>query len=133
MQLKKDKHCVSMLGLHLVWCTKYRKPVLIGSVEVVVRQTIAQACVHNKWDCLSIEIMPDYVHLFVQINYTDTPSTVVKTLKSVSAVAAFYSHPSLKQQKFWGTGLWSRGSYYGSVGQVSQETILKYIEEQKTK
>ena len=77
--------------------------------------------------------MPDHVHIFVQIHPTDTPVNVVKTLKSTTAIAVFCRFPELKKQKFWGSGLWSRGTYYGSVGQISQETVQRYIENQKSK
>jgi putative transposase len=77
--------------------------------------------------------MPDHVHLFAQINPTDTPTDVVKILKALTAVSVFDLYPTLKGNKFWGSGLWSRGTYYGTTGNVSQETIVKYIENQKTK
>lgn len=131
---KHEDHAVSMLGLHLVWCTKYRKPVLEDpAVELLVRHTIGQTCAEYGWVCIETEVMPDHVHLFTQVAHTDRPVDVVKTLKSLTAVAVFTAFPKLKSQKFWGTGLWSRGAYYGSVGNVSQETIAKYIQEQKTK
>lgn len=76
--------------------------------------------------------MPDHVHLFLQIHPTERLTDVVRTLKSISAVAIFYKFPNLKTNKFWGSGLWSKGTYYGSVGQVSQNTIVKYIENQKS-
>jgi putative transposase len=77
--------------------------------------------------------MPDHVHVFLQANPEDRPIDIVKTLKSISAVAVFYSFPKLKGQKFWGSGLWSKGSYYASVGQISQDTIKNYILSQKSK
>ena len=126
-------HCVSMLGLHLVWCTKYRKPVLTGEVELTVRNMIGQAAKDNGWRCITVEIMPDHVHVFLQIQHTDAPVHVLRMLKSITAVAVFTSFPKLKGQKFWGSGLWSRGAYYGSGGQVSQETITAYIQNQKKK
>jgi len=42
-------------------------------------------------------------------------------------------YPTKKQEYFWGSGLFSRGCYYGSTGTVSAATIKKYIEEQKDK
>lgn len=131
--LTSENHNVSQIGLHLVWCTKYRNPVLVNEVEFLVRRAISQTCGDNGWRVCELEIMPDHVHLFIQINPTDTPTNVVKTLKSTSAIAVFYQTPLLKRQKFWGSGLWSRGTYYGSVGQISQDTVLKYIQSQKTK
>ena len=77
--------------------------------------------------------MPDHIHIFLQAYPTDSPESIIRTLKSISALAIFTACPSLKKQKFWGSGLWSKGTYYASIGVCSQETIQKYIEEQKIK
>jgi len=60
------------------------------------------------------------------------PVTIAKTIKSILAVGVFKTFPTLKQKRFWGSGLWSDGTYYGSAGSVSAEIIKKYIENQKT-
>jgi len=49
-----------------------------------------------------LEIMPDYVHLFIQVGPMDRPSDIVRTLKSISAVHIFGKFPNLKGRKFWG-------------------------------
>ncbi|MDR1913685.1 MAG: transposase [Clostridiales bacterium] len=43
----------------------------------------------------------------------------------------FKKFPYMKQQKFWGSGLWSKGYYIGTAGTVTAENIRKYIENQK--
>lgn len=131
LEIVSGKHSKHSIGLHIIWCTKFRHKVLVDGVDILAKRIIAQTCGEYEWKCHELEVMPDHVHLFVQINPTDIPANVAKTLKSISAVAIFMAYPELKKQKFWGTGLWSRGTYYGSVGSVSQEAIIKYIEEQK--
>jgi len=79
------------------------------------------------------EIMNDHVHLFIQVGPTDRPSDIARTLKSVSAVHLFTKFADLKGRKFWGSGLWSPSTFYGSVGKVDEEVIKRYISEQKTK
>ena len=75
--------------------------------------------------------MPDHVHIFVQVDHTTAPVVITQTLKSISAVDIFNKFPTLKQRKFWGSGLWSRGTYYASVGHISEDVVKKYIETQK--
>lgn len=133
LEIWSDAHNINSIGLHIVWCTKFRHSVLKDGVDVFVKNIIAQTCGDNDWAVRSMEVMPDHIHLFVQIHPTDCPVDVVRILKSVSAVAVFTKFPKLKGEKFWGSGLWSKGAYYGSVGQVSQETVERYIEEQKKK
>ena len=133
LELLEEGHCISQIGYHLIWCTKYRHPILKDGVDIVVKNVIGQACGYYNWKICDIEVMPDHVHIFLQARHMDSPVNIVKTLKSLTAVAVFYAFPKLKGQKFWGSGLWSRGSYYASVGNVSQEAITKYIQSQKTK
>jgi len=46
-------------------------------------------------------------------------------------VDTFRAFPRLKKTWFWGSGLFSDGTYYGSAGAVSAEIIKRYIAEQK--
>jgi putative transposase len=133
LNLVKTSHAVSQIGLHIVWCTKYRHPVLKDGVDVTVKRVIGEACVAYGWQCHVLEVMPEHVHLFIQIGHTDSPCNVAKTLKSLTAISVFTIYPKLKSQKFWGSGLWSDGTFYSSVDGVSQETVAKYISEQKNK
>ncbi|MCH4200551.1 MAG: transposase [Clostridium tyrobutyricum] len=52
-------------------------------------------------------------------------------MKSISAFHIFRTFPNLKRQKFWGSGIWSKGYYVGIAGSVSAETIQRYIQNQK--
>lgn len=122
---------VSELGIHIVFCTKYRKQILTGAVEVECKHILSQVCAEYGWEVNGVEIMPDHVHMFIQVNPTDCPNDVVRTLKSISAVHLFAKYPTIKGRLFWGSGLWSNSTYYGSVGKVTEETIKRYIEGQK--
>lgn len=128
-----SKHAVHKLGYHLVFTTKYRKSILKDGVDVILKNIIGETCVAYGWIIHALEIMPDHVHLFLQVSHTDCICDVVKTLKSISAVKIFSEVEGLKKKHFWGSGLWSDGTFYATTGDVSAETIKKYIEEQKTR
>lgn len=131
VELLHSKHSVHQIGVHFVWTPKFRHCVLEGAIEVELRRVIGETCGHYGWRIEAIEIMPDHVHLFLQIDPFTAPAVVAKTLKSITAIQLFTLFPDLKARRFWGSGLWSRGTYYGSVGQVNEDVIRKYIEEQK--
>ena len=115
----------------MVWCTKYRHAVLKDAIEVELKRILAETCRQYEWKLQSLEIMPDHVHIFLQTDPTTAPVQIAKTLKSISAVHLFNLFPALKSRKFWGSGLWSRGTYYATVGHIAEETVRKYIEMQK--
>ena len=132
METKRTAHSVYNLNYHIVLVTKYRHEVFKDAVETFVKQRIGEICVQYGWEQLALETMPDHVHLFVSAPPSVAPLGIASTLKSILAVDVFRKFTKLKSQKFWGSGLWSRGTYYGSAGAVSAEIIKKYIEDQKT-
>lgn len=75
--------------------------------------------------------MPDHVHLVLSIPPTEALTAVARTLKSLSAVHLFSSFPKLKAKKFWGSGLWSPATFYGSVGSVTEDVVRGYVAMQK--
>lgn len=133
MEEKHASTSVSKLGYHIIWCPKFRHPILIDAVEVELKQVLAETCIAYGWVLHELEIMPDHVHAFIQASPDAAPSQIAATLKSISAVKLFTLFPHLKKQKFWGTGLWSPSTYYGTVGEISEASVRKYIREQKTK
>ena len=133
MKNKKTKHSVYNLNYHIIFITKYRHNVLIGKIEEYAKSKLEELCMFYGWDLISIELMPDHIHMFVSAEPKVAPLAIASTLKSILTVEIFRKFPTLKQQYFWGSGLFSRGCYYGSAGTVSAATIKKYIEEQKDK
>lgn len=133
MKNKKTKHSVYNLNYHIIFVTKYRHNVLIGEIEEYAKSKLEELCILYGWELISIELMPDHIHMFVSAEPKVAPLAIASTLKSILTVEIFRKFPTLKQQYFWGSGLFSRGCYYGSAGTVSAATIKKYIEEQKDK
>lgn len=127
----RSNHCVYNINYHIVFCPKYRHRVIKGKVEEVVKQTIQDACNKFGYTLLQMETMPDHLHIFLSAPPNIAPTDIVKTLKSVSANTIFKAFPDFKKRYFWGSGLWSRGYYIGTAGNVSADTIRKYIESQK--
>jgi putative transposase len=121
------------IAYHIIFCTKHRHKIIEGAIEIELKKVLAEICEEYNWKLEKMKTMSDYVHLFIRTNHMTAPIEIAKTLKSISAVHLFATFSKLKENKFWGSGLWSRSTYYGSVGSVSEETIKKYIENQKSK
>lgn len=131
MKNKKTSHSVYNLNYHIIFVTKYRHEVLKDCVETYVKERLQELCSQYGWELLSLEVMPDHIHIFVSAEPKVAPLTIATTLKSILTVDVFKHFDGLKSKYFWGSGLFSRGCYYGSAGTVSAETIKKYIEQQK--
>jgi putative transposase len=116
---------------HIVFCPKYRHNFFKDELEYELSKCFKVICHCYGYELIEQEIMADHVHLFISAPPTVAPVDIVRKLKSVSANEIFKGFPKLKQSKFWGSGLWSRGYYIGTAGTVSSETIQRYIQNQK--
>jgi putative transposase len=84
MGYRHGAHTVFEIHLHLVWTTKYRKPVLAGPVGLRVRELIRQICREADTDIIKGHVSRDHVHLFVSIPPQVAVSRLVQRLKGRS-------------------------------------------------
>lgn len=115
------------LGLHLVWCPKYRRRVLGGRVAARCSELLTQIAAEHGWEIVAAEVMPDHVHLFVCVGPTDAPAAVVRAFKVRTARVLRQEFPYLQR---FAKVLWSPSYFAASVGYVTGETVRRYIEHQ---
>lgn len=87
---------VCSLGLHLVWCPKYRRRVLGGRVARRLDELIVAIAAEHGWEIVAHEVMPDHVHLFVRVGPTDAPAAVVRAFKGRTARVLRAEFPHLR-------------------------------------
>jgi putative transposase len=127
VEAQHTKHVTYKLAYHLVWCPKYRKRILTGKIATFVEQEIRRICQANTWTIGALNVQKDHVHLFLSAPPSVAPSQIAHTLKGTTARKLFQRFPEIKKQ-LWGGALWSRSYYVGSVGDMSVDAVLKYIE-----
>jgi putative transposase len=127
---RKNAGSVFNLHLHLVWCPKYRKPVLVDDVETRLRELLLEKAAALDVEVEGLEIMPDHVHLFIAVPPTDAPQHYANQFKGYTSRVLRQEFEHLRTRL---PSLWSRSYYVGSAGHVSADVIKKYIEEQKTR
>ena len=124
----KKTTCVYNIGYHLIWCPKYRRKVLIDNVEIRLKELLLFKAKELNVEINKMEIMPDHVHLFLKCDPTDSPSWVVGQLKGHTSRFLRKEFKTLRSRL---PTLWTRSFYCESVGHISEETVKKYIEDQK--
>jgi putative transposase len=127
MDVQHTKHVTYKLGYHFVWCSKYRKKVLVGELATFVEQEIRRICAGKTWTIGALNVQPDHVHVFLSAPPSVAPSAIAHQLKGATARKVFLQFSKVKKQ-LWGGAFWSRSYYVGSVGDMSRDTVLKYIE-----
>ena len=127
MSYEQTGHAVHLLGYHLVWTPKYRRPVLVDAVAdrltVLLREKAAEigATAHG------LEVLPDQVHLFVASDPTRAPANLGAQFKGSTSRVLRAEFPHLRSRL---PTLWSRSYYIGSVGLVSAAMVQRYVESQ---
>ena len=128
---KKASSAVYCINYHFVWCTKYRRKVLVDALSKSAESILKTICDTKNWDILEIVVREDHIHLFISTSPFESPTDIIKILKGVSAKQLFAQHPELRNALWKGT-LWSPSYYVGTAGDVSAEIIQRYIQNQQT-
>jgi len=129
MEYRHGAHTVFTIHLHIVWITKYRKRVLAGEVGTRVRELIRQICREEDVEILKGHVSKDHVHLLVSIPPQVTISRMVQKLKGRTSGKLMSEFTHLKKA-FWGRHVWARGYFCCSIGNITDEVIAAYIENQ---
>jgi putative transposase len=126
---RKTSHSVYDLKIHLVWITKYRKPVLFGNVATRLRDLIREICKSMDVEIVRGHVSKDHVHLFVSLPPYVSVSELTKRVKGKTSRKLLSENRRLAKA-FWGRHLWARGYFAASSGNVTDEVIMQYIEMQ---
>lgn len=126
---RKGSHTIYDIKYHIVWITKYRKPVMVGLVAERCRELIRQVCKENEIEIMKGHISKDHIHLLVSSPPQISVSKLVQLMKGRSSRKLLMEDKNLQKQ-YWGQHLWARGYFVASSGNITDEMIKEYIENQ---
>ena len=127
---KSEKHLVYSCQYHVIFCPKYRRSVLTEQIAERLKQLILEQQSKYKYEVLDMEIMPDHVHLLLDVNPRIGIYKVVNAIKGYSSHILREEFPELKRRL---PTLWTHSKFISSVGSVSLDVVKRYIESQKGK
>ena len=126
---QKENTCIHQLNYHFVWCPKYRRKLLKGEIKQRLTELINEKAKENQCKILTLEIMPDHIHLFITGKPIIAPNKLVGDIKGYSSRVLRQEFKELMKMPT----LWTRSYFVSTAGKVSQFVIQKYIEEQYKK
>ena len=130
MQLyRKGAHTLFDCKYHLVWITKYRKPILVGRVAIRVRDLIREICGAHSIQIIRGHVSKDHVHIFISMPPQISVSKIAQYLKGKTSRKLLQESAELRK-RFWGQHLWGRGYFAVTSGSITDEMIVEYIETQ---
>ena len=121
---------VYLLQYHIVWVTKYRKPVLTGGIAEEARRYLLETMGGLQMECLAMEVMPDHIHILASCKPQLRLSDAIKILKGNTARWLFLAHPELKHS-LWGGHLWNPSYFVVTVSERSTAQVEAYINSQE--
>ena len=127
IDLEKARSCAYQANYHLIWATKYRRKVLLGSVEVRLEEVLKTIADNHGFQLLAAKVHHgDHVHVFVSARPKLCIPMMVRVLKCNSSKLLFEEFPEIKSQ-LWGGHLWSEGYAVRTAGVVTCAKIEEYI------
>lgn len=129
-EFKSNRNVIYSCYYHVIWCPKYRRPVLNNGVDKRLKDIVKEICDSLQSELLEMEVMPDHVHLVVSCDPQFGIHKLVKQIKGKSSRLLREEFPSLRSRL---PTLWTNSYFVTTVGGAPLETLKKYVESQKGK
>ena len=113
---------------HIVFCPKYRRKVLIGNIANDLIKIFSSVAVEKNIEIKALEIIPDHVHMFISFDPRQPLHELIRYFKGTSSRILRDKYPELRSRI---PTLWTRSYFCCTIGFISEETIQRYIENQK--
>ena len=126
---KYNNNVVYSCKYHVVWCPKYRRKILTNGIDTRLKELLLEYAANISVDIMEMEIMPDHVHILMEVDPQFGIHKAVKSLKGYTSKVLRSEYPSLKTRM---PSLWTNSYFVSTVGGAPLDVIKQYIENQKT-
>lgn len=128
MDYKSNRNVVYSCKYHVVWCPKYRRKVLENGIDARLKELIQETCDEIRADVIEMEIMPDHVHLLIEVDPQYGIHKAVKQIKGRTSRVLRQEFSALESRL---PTLWTNSYFVSTVGGAPLTVIKQYIENQK--
>jgi putative transposase len=125
---KSNKNVVYSCKYRVIFCPKYRRPVLVNAIASRLKELLVQIAIEIKVEIIEMEIMSDHVHLLVEVDPQFGIHRVVKRFKGVTSRYLRLEFPELKRRL---PTLWTNSYFVSTVGGTPLEAVKMYIQNQR--
>jgi putative transposase len=128
VEYKSNNNVVYSCKYHVVWCPKYRRSVLVNGVDKRLKRIILDTAKEHRAEVLEMEVMPDHVHVLIEVDPQYGVHRLVRQLKGRSSRILRSEFPSLTTRL---PTLWTNSYFLSTVGGSPLAVVKRYIENQK--
>lgn len=125
---KTDHSIVYRCQYHVIWCPKFRRRILVPPIDTRLKDLILEKQSAYGYEVLAMEVMPDHVHLLLEVDPRIGIHKIVSQIKGWTSRAIGKEFPFVKRKL---PSLWTRSKFIATVGTVSLEVAKQYIANQK--
>lgn len=129
--IRRGRHCVFKMHVHLVFMAKYRRKVFDDDAVQRLRAIFGNVCTDFEAHLIEMDGEDDHVHLLVEYPPKVAVSALVNSLKGVSSRLLRKDRPDMRD-RYWKGVLWSPSYFASSCGDAPISIIRQYIEQQNT-
>ena len=128
MEYRSNNNVVYSCKYHVVFCPKYRRRVLVDGVDERFREIAQQVADEMRFDIIEMEVMPDHVHMLLEVDPQLGIHKAVKRIKGRTSHDLREEFPWLKRRM---PSLWTNSYFVSTVGGAPLSIVKQYIENQK--
>lgn len=126
-------HAKTRLRYHIIFCTKYRRKCL-NKIRGVVIESFQKAEENSRMKIIRMELDEDHIHFLVSFPPAFSIEQTVRRLKQYSTVYVYNNQNAAMHLKrfYWKNKkvLWTHGYFCSTIGEVSEDRLKEYIENQ---
>lgn len=126
--LRSNSNVVFQCAFHVVWCPKYRRRVLGGRIEERLKQLVCEVVEEKGAWLVALEVMPDHVHLLVEVDPQFGVHKLVKAVKGRTSRVLREEFPTLRSRL---PTLWTNSYFVATTGGAPLAAVKRYVEQQK--
>jgi len=131
-ELRKGRHCVFAMHVHLVFVTRYRRKVFDGDAIERLRAMMGKICEDFESQLIEMDGEDDHVHLLMNYPPSVSVSKLVNSLKGASSRRLRGERPDIAKRHCWRAALWRPSYFAASCGGAPVSVVRQYIEHQAT-
>lgn len=129
-EYRRTNTTVSLLNYHFVFCPRYRRKIFLqAEVEQRFKELVHEVCEELQIQIVALECDKDHTHMFLNALPSLSPADMMAKIKGVTSKKLREEFPHLRHL----ASLWTRSYFVSTAGNVSSETIKRYVEQQKTR
>jgi putative transposase len=129
VKLKSNNNVTYSCKYHVVFCPKYRRKVLIDGTDERLKKLVRDVILETRSELIEMEVMPDHVHLLVEVDPQFGIHRLIKLVKGRSSRFLRLEYPTLRSRL---PTLWTNSYFVATVGGAPLAVIKQYIENQKS-